>query len=80
MSKTTSNTSISGGGVDLSQGLSLPETTNVKIGNTEVLNVTTLGSSVVNSNLTTVGDLYSLHVVGSIDSDNEINAETNFLI
>lgn len=46
-----------------------------KINNVSVLNATTLGSSVVNSSLTSVGTLTSLTVAGSITHDNAVASD-----
>jgi hypothetical protein len=51
-------------------GIKLPSGDALYINGTSVLNATTLGNGVVNSNLTSVGTLISLAVTGNISADN----------
>jgi hypothetical protein len=58
----------------LSEHINIVPTKTYKIDNTEVLSSTTLGSTVVNSSLTSVGNLIELNMAGGITS---LTLETN---
>lgn len=58
-----------------SENINIPTGKTYKINNTDIITSTTLGSSVVNSSLTTLGNLSSLTVVGNT-SANTVDATT----
>jgi len=69
------------GGATLdNDGLNIPSGDTYQINGTQVLSNSTLGSGVVNSSLTSVGNLNSLGVVGNVTVDTNtfvVNASTN---
>jgi hypothetical protein len=65
---TNSIDDVSGGRVQVNADLNLPLGQNFEINGTSVLNAFTLGSTVVNSSLTSVGTLNNLTVSGNINT------------